>query len=67
MVKFYSNWLTNGQSPLEALCNAQRAVLRGSSPRPIVAQRGLDGLGATVKDVGAPYFWAAFMLSGDWR
>jgi CHAT domain-containing protein len=67
MQDFYTNWLIKGDSPLEALCHAQRTALRRTSPQRVPTRRGLDGLGEDARDVGSPFFWAAFTLSGDWR
>jgi tetratricopeptide (TPR) repeat protein len=53
---------------LEALKQAQLTMLRGYDP----AQKKLRGLDipaetANVHERGSPFYWAAFVLSGDWR
>jgi len=58
MVEFYRNLWTKRLGKLEALRQAQIDVLRGRSYRP----RGVND-GESV----SPYYWAAFVLSGDWR
>ena len=50
MESMYQNLWVKGLSRVEALRQAQLALLRSSNP----ADR-------------APYFWAAFVLSGEWR
>jgi CHAT domain-containing protein len=53
---------------LEALKQAQLKMLRGYDP----GQKKLRGLdlsaeAANVPQRGSPFYWAAFVLSGDWR
>ena len=72
MTAFYRNALEGQPSYLEALRNAQLQTLRELRSLES-AQPTRDELrGADVPDdggaaVGSPYFWAAFVLSGDWR
>jgi len=62
MLDFYDNlWRTKGRklSKAEALQAAQLAMLRQGVKR---------GLGSADKDQRLPpFYWAAFVLSGDWR
>jgi CHAT domain-containing protein len=68
MQEFYANWLEKNQRPLEALHNAQRSLLRQPLGNTAVVRRGLKQLSEdTSRPVGSPYFWAAFVFSGDWR
>jgi CHAT domain-containing protein len=62
MTDFYSNLWAKKQSRIEALRQAQLTMLRDGG------KRGLKG----VKPENAekrlpPFFWAGFVLSGDWR
>ncbi len=62
MEQFYRNYLEKEMSPLEALRTAQIWALRN----PGLVPRGAN---APAGDAAAlpPEFWAAFILSGDWR
>ena len=54
---------------LEALREAQLWTLREGKTNPGV-QRGLEREDAPKPDASGrlpPYYWAAFVLSGDWR
>jgi CHAT domain-containing protein len=71
MERFYANlWdKSNRRSKLEALREAQLWMLREGRRSPDILR------GAELEDVAAPekdgrlppYYWAAFVLSGDWR
>lgn len=66
MVSYYKR-LRAGEGRTEALRRVQLEMLRGGARKQAGAQRGLSGsLGATA-DRSHPYFWAAFIQSGDWR
>ena len=78
--EFYKNlWGTDGYTrvgKLKALCNAQLAVHEWFNPTAGPKQRGSlkpDRMSVTAPSKLAdgprisPYFWAAFVLSGDWR
>jgi CHAT domain-containing protein/Tfp pilus assembly protein PilF len=63
MVDFYENLWKKKMSKLEALRAAQLAMLRDG------IKRGMEiaGQPADPKRRLPPYYWAAFVLSGDWR
>jgi CHAT domain-containing protein len=61
MERFYENLWQKKMTKLQALREAQRWVMR-EAPR-----RGLDFLEDKPLRVAPPYYWAAFVLSGDWR
>jgi CHAT domain-containing protein len=74
MTAFYRNVLQRKQSYLEALRNAQLEMLRELRDPQRRAELMADALrganepvDAAALERGAPYFWAAFTLSGDWR
>jgi CHAT domain-containing protein/tetratricopeptide (TPR) repeat protein len=67
MERFYSNLFVKKMGKLESLRDAQLWMLR---------ERGIGGLVTATLDESAvdqkvrrlpPYFWGAFVLSGDWR
>ena len=66
MERFYQNlW---GQPPLgklEALREAELGMLRGDRARAVMLME--EGQPAGRSDRVLPYYWAAFVLSGDWR
>ena len=65
---FYTNLWQQHLSPLESLRQAQLAMLRGTAKEG--QQRGfhrLDSQPKTSSGKRSPYYWAAFVLSGDWR
>jgi CHAT domain-containing protein/Tfp pilus assembly protein PilF len=53
MVEFYRRWLVDGRSRADALREAQLEMLRRCRER--------------FRGDGAPFYWAAFVLDGDWR
>jgi CHAT domain-containing protein len=70
MERFYDNLWRRRMPKLEALREAQLWMLREASKQPDV----LRGLKPPADDEPAhadarlpPYYWAAFVLSGDWR
>jgi CHAT domain-containing protein len=67
MVRFYRNlWGERPMSKLEALCEAQRWMLREGRDRGLVPEDETTGPGGRRRRV-PPRYWAAFVLSGDWR
>ena len=69
MQEFYTNLWQKKLGKLEALRQAQLAMIRRYDPqRKKLRARGLD-VAETQRafQQGAPFYWAAFMLSGDWR
>jgi CHAT domain-containing protein/tetratricopeptide (TPR) repeat protein len=78
MRRFYDGlWQKKGLSRLEALVQAQRWLLKWGARHPLLVSRGLvrrsasgplTGRGSTTRDDRLPpFFWASFVLSGDWR
>jgi CHAT domain-containing protein len=71
MERFYENLWHNKMSKLEALRQAQLALLReGRTRGPGATQPDDPKKKAQAKPLEArtpPFFWAGFVLSGDWR
>jgi len=80
VLEFYRNWWDRGMDKVTALQAAQLAMLRGRLNCPdhaLVAAAGGPALadprarGVRRPDVPSdyrhPYYWAGFVLSGDWR
>jgi CHAT domain-containing protein len=75
MTEFYKNLWEKKLPKLEALRQAQLSMLHDYDPSQMkLTSRGLDldegeteshKTGARTR--GSPYYWAAFVLSGDWR
>jgi CHAT domain-containing protein len=70
MQRFYDNLWQKKMTRLEALRQAQLWMLREATKQPELV-RGLETLDEPV-DLGSssllpPYYWAAIVLSGDWR
>jgi CHAT domain-containing protein len=66
MVEFYRNLWERGLGRMEALRQAQLAMLRGRlHHRPASPASGEGGERPALPL--SPYYWAAFVLSGDWR
>jgi CHAT domain-containing protein len=69
MVAYYTR-LRNGEGRGEALRQVQLAMLRGQLKAGVSSgKRGTTDTGEKVvkKDYRQPYYWAAFIQSGDWR
>ncbi|HTU22088.1 MAG TPA: CHAT domain-containing protein, partial [Gemmataceae bacterium] len=70
MERFYDNLWRKKMGRLAALREAQLWLLREGQRQPQL-RRGLDLVRDEPGDVAArrlpPYYWAAFVLSGDWR
>jgi CHAT domain-containing protein len=72
MVEFYENLWKKNLPAIEALRQAQLTMLREGASQKFgpVKDRGLDFKAlesADGKDRLHPFYWAAFVLSGDWR
>jgi CHAT domain-containing protein len=73
MERFYENMWNKDMGKLEALREAQLWMLKERGPRGLVAaegtgdKTGVGGQGSGVSGRLAPYYWAAWVLSGDWR
>jgi CHAT domain-containing protein len=70
MTEFYKNLWEKKLPKLEALRQAQLLMLREYDP----SQRKLISRGLDIPEAetvshkrGSPYYWAAFVMSGDWR
>lgn len=70
MERFYENLWNKQMGKLEALREAQLWMLKGQAVK-AARQRGLKFLDEEIppNEQGKlpPYYWAAFVLSGDWR
>jgi CHAT domain-containing protein len=62
MERFYDNLWNKDMSKLEALRDAQLWMLRERGPRGLI-ELSDDSPPKRLP----PYYWAAFVLSGDWR
>jgi len=67
MEEFYKNLETMDKA--EALRQAQLKLMR--SGKKTGSQRGVGGIGKAeeekINDTSDPYFWAPFILIGDWK
>jgi CHAT domain-containing protein len=61
MERYYENLWQKKMTKVEALREAQRWLMR-EGPR-----RGVDFPAEKPLRVAPPFYWAAFVLSGDWR
>jgi CHAT domain-containing protein len=73
MTRFYDNLWQKKMSKLVALREAQRWLLHEAPKQPGLV-RGLEAIDASEPSgsygaAGAlpPFYWSAFVLSGDWR
>ena len=68
MTQFYENLWVKGLPRGEALREAQLTLLREEfAPGTITVTRGADDPDAPAGRGLSPFYWAAFVLSGDWR
>ncbi len=63
MIDFYDNLWRKKMSKLEALRQAQLTMLREGVHRGLDFRDGQPPANRRLP----PYYWAAFVLSGDWR
>ena len=68
MVRFYENLLKKDMSPLESLREAQLWMLKEGQVRGLVRINANGQPQAPAEDTRpSPFYWAGFVLSGDWR
>ena len=70
MIDFYQNLWTKKLSKIEALRQAQLTLMREVVKTQAGAKRGIELEADQPPDADhrlPPYYWAAFVLSGDWR
>ena len=72
MVEFYRNLWEKKMTRINALRQAQLAMLNYYDPNSrVLAARGLSLINPKQDPEAnqrlAPYYWASFVLSGDWR
>ena len=77
MSEFYRNYFQRGLPKIQALQQAQLAMIERYDLASATLQRGLGAKIVKVDDkpepenrdrlLLAPRYWAAFQLSGDWR
>ena len=65
METYYENLWVRKHGKLDALRRAQLAMIKASDAR-AGGQRGVGGV-RPVQTASSPYYWASFILSGDWR
>jgi CHAT domain-containing protein len=65
MERFYDNLWNKNMGKLEALRDAQLWMLRERGPRGATPDE--SDLAKSGENRLPPYYWAAFVLSGDWR
>lgn len=66
MISYYTR-LMAGEGRTEALRQVQLEMLRSGKVEAGGRQRGIGVQGSGAEDRRHPYFWAAFIQSGDWR
>jgi CHAT domain-containing protein len=67
MVRFHTNLWQKRMGKLEALREAQLWLLREGAQRPELLRGGLQRPDTRRAGPVSPFYWAAFVLSGDWR
>lgn len=68
MERFYENRLKKDLSPLESLREAQLWMLKEGPVRGLVRIKDAGQLSVQSENARTPpFYWAAFVLSGDWR
>jgi CHAT domain-containing protein len=69
MIRFHHNLWEKRMAKVDALREAQIWLLNEGGKRPEFQIRGLDPVDPkpTAGAMVSPHYWAAFVLSGDWR
>jgi CHAT domain-containing protein len=69
MTRFHRNLWGNRKGKLEALREAQKWLIREAPAHPELLRGGLKRPDPKGQERGplSPFYWAAFVLSGDWR
>jgi CHAT domain-containing protein len=69
MSDFYKRWADGGGNltKVEALRDAQLDLLMGKIPSVHSTDASTPGSGIHAADYSHPYFWAPFVLMGNWR
>jgi CHAT domain-containing protein len=69
MERFYGNLWQKKMGKLEAMREAQLWLLREGSSKPTLLRGSLERLPEQRPERGRlpPFYWAAFVMSGDWR
>jgi CHAT domain-containing protein len=67
MSTFYKTWITTpGMIKAEALRRAQLSLLHGTNPIPATTPQS-SSANATTAPYSNPYYWAPFILIGNWK
>ena len=67
MTRFHGNLWEKRMGKLEALHEAQIWLIQEGPAHPELLRAGLDYSEGKERDPRSPFYWAAFILSGDWR
>jgi CHAT domain-containing protein/Tfp pilus assembly protein PilF len=68
MAQFYKLWMTTpGITKAEALRQAQISLLRGTLPATAANAASAPSAGSDAAPYSNPYYWAPFILIGNWK